>query len=492
MSIGFDDIPGTLRVPVAAVEFNSTRAVSGTPDAPFKLMVIGQRLSATATVAAGVPTRIMSPDQAESAFGRGSMLAEMFRYLKAANKMVETWAIGLDDLLAGVKATGKISFTGPATKPGVLALYIAGQKISVGVSAADTATQVATAAIAAINANTRIPVVAAVDGTNAYEVNLTCRWKGVTGNDVDVRINYYPDDATPVGLAVAITAMASGAGNPDVTTALTALGDEWWNGFVMPYTDSTNLTAFEEELDVRFGPLRALDGVAFTGFRGTHSATGTFGDGRNSKLFSVMGSNLSPTPPWLWAAVNGVVAMASLNMDPLRPLQTLVLPGLLPPSIGQRWTLEERNLLLYSGISTFMVDAGGRVLIERQITTYQQNGLGVADTAYLNVNTVYWLSYIRHAMSNRIRLRFPRMKLANDDARFGAGQPIVTPKIVRMELLALGREFEDRGLLEDFEQYKADLIVERDSNNPDRLNVLMAPNEVNGLIVFAAQVQFIN
>ena len=490
MSIGFDDIPSTLRVPLAYIEFNNTRAVAGTPEIPYKLMVIGQRL-ATGSVAQLIPTRITSAEQAEAAFGRGSMLAEIFRALKKANRMVETWAIALDDAVAGVKAVGKISITGPATASGLITVYIAGQRITAAVTAGDTATAVAAALITAINANTQIPVTALVNGDNAFEVDLTCRWKGATGNDIDVRLNYQPEDATPAGLAVTITTMASGVGNPDVTAAIAALGDEWWNALVLPYTDSTNLGIVEAELDGRFGPLRSMDGVAYMAFRGTHGATGTFGDARNSKLFSVMGTNLSPTPTWIWAGVNAVVASAALNIDPARPLQTLTLPGLLPPSVQARWTLEERNVLLYSGISTYMVDAGGRVLIERQITTYQQNGLGVPDPSYLDVNTIATLSYIRYAVRTRIMLRFPRMKLAGDDARFAPGQPIVTPRVIRMELLALFRELEEKGLVEDFDQFKADLIVVRDSDNPNRVNVLMPPNLVNGFIVFAAQIQFI-
>lgn len=490
MSIGFDNIPSTLRVPLAYIEFNNTRAVAGTPDIPFKLMVIGQRL-ATGAVSALTPTRILSAEQAEAAFGRGSMLAEMFRYLKGANKMVETWAIALDDAVAGVKAAGKISITGPATASGLLTLYIAGQRIAVAVSSGAADTAVAASLITAINANTRIPVTALVNGTNAYEIDLTCRWKGDTGNDIDIRINYQPEDSLPKGLGVTITAMASGAGNPDVTTAIAALGDEWWNALVIPYTDSTNLTIIDAELEDRFGPLRSMDGIAYMAHRGSHSTTGTFGDGRNSKLFSVMGTNLSPTPTWIWAAVNAVVASASLNIDPARPLQTLVLPGLLPPSVQTRWTLEERNLLLYSGISTYMVDAAGRVLIERQITTYQENGFGVPDSSYLDVNTVATLSYIRYAVRNRILLRFPRMKLAGDDARFAPGQPIVTPRVIRMELLALFREMEEKGLVEDFNQFKEDLVVVRNPDDANRVDVLMPPNLVNGFIVFAAQIQFI-
>ncbi len=215
------------------------------------------------------------------------------------------------------------------------------------------------------------------------------------------------------------------------------------------------------------------------------------GNARNGHLGTCMPTGASPTPPWIWAAVYAVVASASLANDPARPLQSLTLPGVLPPSRGDRWTMEERNLLLYDGLSTFTVDSGGNVLIERAITTYQKNTYDLADPSYLDVTTPATLSYIRYATRARITQKFPRHKLADDGTRFGAGQAIVTPSIVRAELLALFRELEAKGLVENFDQYKQDLVVERNADDRNRLDVLSPPDLVNQLRIFAEQIQFI-
>ena len=113
------------------------------------------------------------------------------------------------------------------------------------------------------------------------------------------------------------------------------------------------------------------------------------------------------------------------------------------------------------------------------------------DASYLDVTTPATLGYIRYATRARITQKFPRHKLANDGTAFGPGQAIVTPGIIRAELLALFRELELQGLVEDFDQYKADLIVERNANDPNRIDVLSPPNLVNQLRVFAEQIQFI-
>jgi phage tail sheath gpL-like len=487
MTISFDSIPSTIRTPLVYFEFDNSRAVTGTPDVEHKVLVLGQML-ATGSADPLVPVRVLSADHAVGLFGQGSMLAAMFVAIKNADTYIETWAIPQLDDAAGVAAAGALAITGTATASGTLNLYVGGERVRIAVTEDDTAAEVATALAAAINADLDLAVTAAVvDGT----ITLTARNKGECGNGLDLRLNYYSGETTPAGIAVAITGMTGGSGNPDVADAVAAFGDEWWNTIIMPWTDQANLVALEAELEDRWGPMRQMDGIAYAAFKGTHGETGTFGNTRNTQLGSCMGTGPSPTPPYIWSAVYGVVAAGSLSIDPARPLQTLELPGVLPPAVGDRWTKEERNLLLYDGIATYSVETDGTVRIEREITMYQTNSYGLADPSYLDVQTPATLGYIRFAQNARITQKFPRHKLADDGTRFGAGQAIVTPSIIRAELLVLGRELEEKGLVEDFEQFKADLVVERDADDRNRVNVLASPNLVNQLRVLAGKNQFI-
>ncbi|EGJ49050.1 phage tail sheath subtilisin-like domain-containing protein [Desulfocurvibacter africanus] len=490
MAISFNGIPSNLRVPLFYMEFDNSSANKGTPAQDRKLLAIGQRATA-GLINAGVPVRVTNADQAAQLFGRGSMLHGMLASIKAADRITETWVIALDDDAAGVAAAGSITFAGLATSAGVVNLYIGGTRVRAGVGSGDEPSDVAATLAAAINANTDLAVTAAVDGVDSAKLNLTCRWKGETGNDLDLRLNYYQGESLPAGLTATVTAMAGGAANPDVAGAITNFGDEWWNILVMPYTDTANLDALEAELLQRWGPLRQMEGLAFCAYRGTHGATGTFGSGRNGYLTTCMGTGASPTPPWIWAAVNAVIAEGSLSIDPARPLQTLVLPGVLPPASEDRWTMEERNLLLWDGISTYFVNAGGQVCIERQITTYQANAYGTQDPSYLDVTTPATEGWRRYSLKARITQKYGRHKLASDGTRFGPGQAIVTPSIIRAELLALFREHEEAGLVEDYEAYAESLVVERNVDNPNRLDVLERPDLVNGLTILAVQSQFV-
>jgi phage tail sheath gpL-like len=487
MTISFNEIPDNIRVPLVYIEFDNTRAVSGTPSIEYKLLVLGQMLS-TGTAEAGKPVRVLSDDHGVNLFGRGSMLANMVKAIKKADRYMETWCIPLSDAGAGVAATGTITLTGTATAAGVLSCYIAGERVRASVAALATAAEAATALADAINAKLDLPVTASAA---AGVITLTARNKGECGNDIDIRFNYYTGEVYPAGLSVAIVGMTNGAANPDIADAIAAFGDEWWNALVNPWTDGANMSALETELLDRWGPLNMKDGMAYMAMKGTHSASSTWGNARNAHLGSCMPTGASPMPPWIWASVYAVIASGSLAIDPARPLQTLALPGILPPAQGDRWTMEERNLLLYDGLATYTVDSGGVVRIERAITTYQKNAYGLADPSYLDVTTPATLSYLRYATRARITQKFPRHKLADDGTRFGAGQAIVTPSIIRAELLALFRELEEKGLVENFDQYKADLVVERNADDRNRLDVLSPPDIINQLRIFAEQIQFL-
>ncbi|PWG62859.1 phage tail sheath subtilisin-like domain-containing protein [Spiribacter halobius] len=484
----FSSIPAALRIPGVYIEFDSRLA--GSSAFQGKLLVFGQRLAAGERAALELD-RVTSAEQAERLYGRGSMLAEMLRATLSAAPYLETWAIALDDDGTAVKAAGDITVAGTANTSGTLALYIAGYRVRVGVAAADTASTIAQAIVDEINADTRLPVTAAVNGTVPEQVDLTARWAGETGNDIDVRLSARGEDGVS-GVTFTITDMAGGSANPDLGTAIPVMGDEWWNWIACPYTDSANLDALEAELDDRWGPMRQIGGRAFTAYRGTHSETGTFGSARNSPHVTCMGTGIAVSPTWLWAATNAAAGARALAIDPARPLQTLELPGLMGPAEADRFTDSERNLLLYDGISTYRVATDGTVRIERQITMYQENAAGIASDAYLDIQVPETLERIRFEQRSMILRKYPRHKLAGDaDASlYGAGQPIATPKIIKAELLGLYRTMIGFGWVQDYEGYAESLTANIDPEDPNRLNVIDSPQLVSGYRVHAMQTQF--
>src|SRR5690242_20739295 len=153
MSISFDGIPASRRVPGVITEIDSSRAVTGPQAAPYRVLVIGQML-ASGSAQQLVPIRVTSVDTARSLFGPGSMLATMIEASLATDTASELWALPLSDAATGgVAAKGSVTVTGvSATGAGLLALYIGGQPMRVNVGAGDTKAAVATAIATAIAA----------------------------------------------------------------------------------------------------------------------------------------------------------------------------------------------------------------------------------------------------------------------------------------------------------------------------------------------------
>ncbi len=489
-SISFNEIPGDMRTPGVFVEFDNSNAISGPSIQPFKNLIVGQRL-ANGTVAALSPVRITNAETAAVNFGAGSMLAAMAAAHFTNNEFTETWAVALDDLPAGAVASGSILYGGTITA-GTLHLYIAGDKLTVGVTSTDTLDDIATATVAAITAATHLPVTAAVDGVTTSRVNLTAKHIGEVGNDLDIRFNFYAGEELPVGLTTTITAMVGGTGNPDADEIWPVLGDDQFNIIAFPYSDLANLADLEAELLDRWGPTKQNDGMASIAKAGLFSGTGAYGAARNSQNLNAMGTAPTFDPPYKWAASIAAVTSYYGNIDPARQLRTLILKGIRAPKVEDRFTEQEKNLLLHDGISTYDVDSGGLVRIQRLITTYQESATGADDVSYLDVNTLLTLSYLRYDFRNHISRKFPRHKLADDGKRYNSTQAIITPKVGKAEAVAKFRQWEDLGLIELGDTDPADAIIcVRNPQDVNRLDWQLKPDLINNFMIAGVQIQFV-
>jgi phage tail sheath gpL-like len=237
--------------------------------------------------------------------------------------------------------------------------------------------------------------------------------------------------------------------------------------------------------------MRQLYGHLFCAKRDTYSNLIIWGETRNFGITSVMG--IEPeyaSPSYEVAAAYTAKAARALTNDPARPLQTLSLNKMLPAAAERRFNLPELNSIAGVGIATQKTGLDNVCRIMRETTTAKYNLYGFSDDAYELVTTLATLAKLIRNQRQAITSKFPRHKLANDGTRFGVGQKIVTPKSVKAELISQYRIDEFNGLVEDVSAYKEHLIVERDPNNANRLNVLYPPDLINQLRIFAVLVQF--
>ena len=489
-TIPFKQLPANIRVPLFYAETDNSQANSSA--ATQRALIIGQ-ITAAGLATPNIPVLSQGLADAAAAGGPGSMLHLETLAYRLNDSFGEVWYLPLSDAASATAATGTIAFMAAAAANGMLSLYIGGALVTMPVLPTQTTAQLATALAAAINATPNLPVTAAAATSM---VTVTALNKGTCGNEIDLRLNYRGvagGEQLPTGLAATITQMAGGTLTPSLAAALANLGDLSFDFVVCPYNDAASLDAIAAALNDTVGRWSwsaQLYGHAFTAKRGTVGALTTFGVTRNDQHATVLGFNDSPTSSWIWAAASAGAAAVSLRADPATPLQTVVIQGVLAPPLASRFQLTDRNTLLYDGISTFIVGSDGSVAIENLITTYQKNGFGSPDDSYLEVETLFTLAYVLRYLKGVVTSKYARVKLADNSARLAPGSNVVTPNMIRADLIAAYRTLEDAGVVQNGDAFKAGLIVQKNSRNPNRVDILWPGTLINQLRIFALLAQF--
>jgi phage tail sheath gpL-like len=498
MAISFESIPPNLRVPLAYFEFSADLAGRSNQ---IQNALILCTVPANAALPVGVPTLIRSADHARALAGTGSALGRQCqRWFQNNRAGVPLYALAAAETGFAV-STGLVTFGGAATEAGTVPLYVGGRRVSVIVANGDDAEEIALAARTAINADERVGVGASVNATTAEAVDIAALQPGVLGRlplgvalEGDIGGEYLPD-----GVTVTITQMTAGAGSPNVADMLDAVGDEPFDFVLCPFVVRGNannqqhlidLDAFFNATTGRWSWESMLYGHGWTAFDDTLGALQTLGGTRNGEHVTIFGVFNSATPSdEVLAAYSGQCA-GSLVVDPARPTQGLPLIGVRLPPIQDRFTVRDKQVLYFTGIASYQSE-GGIMATDRIITTYQRNRWGAPDDSMLDVETLFSGAAFARFMRGRVLLKFPRSKLADDGTRFGAGQAIVTPSIIRAEMVAAYAELEESGLVENADGFEEALIVERNQQDRNRVDVLLPPDFVNQLRIFAALVQWV-
>ncbi|MCW6586161.1 phage tail sheath subtilisin-like domain-containing protein [Yersinia ruckeri] len=468
-NIAFDNIPSSIRKPGKYFEFNTRLAVNSLPSNQQLVLIIGQMLS-TGSALPLVATSVFSDTQAAELFGYGSQAHLMAIDAITSNRYLQLQIIGVSDATAGVAAKGTLTLTGTAATSGVVSLSVGNIRIDAAVAATDTPTEIASNLIAAMASQTSLPVTAVAA---AGVITLTCRHKGALGNDIKLRAQ-----STATGVTTAITAMAGGEVDPDIAPALAAVFAAGNNILVCPYSTPEALTALRNHLDEVGGPLEQRGALGVAGWaKSLSTGTTLSGDINGGRVTLGWHNGSVKLPSQIAAAYAAVIASEE---DPARPLNTLVMSSLDVTALADRPGRNEQENALHNGLTPFEVGPGNTVQIVRAISTYTENLAGTPDVSLLDITTIRTLDYVRKACRERIDLRFPRDKLS---ARTG-------PK-VRSELLDVLLKLEELEIVEEVSANKSGLIVERDSQDDNRLNAAIPIDIVNGLHVFAGRIDLL-
>lgn len=483
MTVAFNNIPGNTLVPFFYAEINS----GGSPyEGQSRLLLLGQKLAGGTATADAPVGPIGSEAEAIGLFGLGSMLVDMYRIARRNAPFQPIWALPVAD--TGTAATATLTITAPGVS-GVGVISVLGNRIPVSINAADTATQVAAAVVAAVNA-----AGIGVTASNASGVvTFTNRHQGLLGNGLELRVKTDEPNVFTTTNAVA-TAFASGTGTPTLTTALAGLGDQEYDWIASPFSDTTSLNAIRDFLSDsgtgRWGPMKQLYGHYITAVTGANlAAIVALGNARNDRHVTMLGTLAAPDPVWMWAAALGGLAALHLTDAPevSRPLQTLEMVGIKPPVLRSNWwSIVDRQALYVDGIAAARVTNDGLVLIDRAVTTEQVNLSGVPDTTFRDMETLGQLMFIARFFRTELSNRHARQALADDNP--GGIAEITTPADIKNSCRHIYRSLVDLGVTEKPDLFNEFLVAERDLNNATRVNLYLPVDVVNQLRVLAANI----
>jgi phage tail sheath gpL-like len=468
-NITFETIPASTRKPGKYFEFNTKLAVRTLPTNKQRLEIIGQRLAA-GSAPVGLPFKVYDSETAAAMFGRGSQLHLMIIAAITANRYVDITAIGVDDNAAGAAATHTHTFTGTTTAAGLVTVSCGNRAIEVAVDTGKTAAQVAAQVEAELDKQTNWPV---TYGSAAGVITGTNRHKGTVGNTIKMDAS-----TTAPGLAVATAQPSGGLVDPDLTNTLAAAFTASEEILVVPYGTQTALTALRTHLNDRSSAIEQRGAVGVYASTGTLSAATTLAGQLNAGR--LVGALLpgSASPGYEIAAA--FASVMAFEEDPAMPLNTLVLTGIAAPNLASRLSRTEQETCLANGVTPLEVGPGNQVQIVRAVTTYTVNAEGTNDISLLDVTTIRTLDFVRKSVRERLSLRFPR------------GKKTVRNKAkVRSEVLDVLIKLEELEVIEAVEENKAGLLVEDDLQDPNRLDIRIPCDVVNGLHVIAARIDLL-
>ena len=460
-------ISNTIRKPGSYSEF--VKGTSGAlPPRRFELLIIAQRLAA-GVVAANIPTRIYSPEQAAVQFGAGSVMHRMAMAVLRQFPSCMLSGCGVDDNAAGVAATSTITFGGAgASETGTSTLYLGTDRLTIRLDTGTTAAQAAAKLAAEITLYPHLPVTAA-----AVEavVTLTAKNKGTCGNLLGQH-NAATGKTKPVvisetaGITAVATDFTGGATDPSLTTAFTAVAGYRYHLIALPFQTSDAATALSEHLT------SVSNEVNQRGARGYMFLSGALADATtlaaiNDKRICIGYVRGCRRPSFENAAAFAAI-QASVE-SPWLAINDAELVGCDAPDVPSRFTGLEIDTLLWNGVTPFEVGAGERVRCVRAISTYVKNDADSPDDAWLDSFKIATADYVRDAIRMRHRNDFANAIL-RDSHVDGEPAGVVTPADVRSTNLDVCRRIEREGGLNTVSDYVDLFVSTRDPNVPGRVN----------------------
>lgn len=468
----------------------------------YSVILLGNKTSA-GLAADNTPVEVSGPDDANTQAGARSELAHMARawFKRAPRGRVSICAV--PEGATPTSATATLLFATTATGAGVVRTRIGGRALpEVSIAVGATAASVASAVEAMLDLYTDLPCTA---GVSTATVTLTAAQGGPRGNDLRVVCEIVPSGAAAVGMTVALNGgsgatkvdgrfgtgtATAGATADDFTAALAAIYAARYDFVVVACNDDTNRGLVSAHVTAASGIAEGRRRVAFAGsiestlatvradaqaannprfeikhLKGAHNTTGEiaaaccaahiYGDG-----------NLPGIAQYLAAKQNGMQ----------------LAPAIYAPELADYLTSTEAAANLAAGVTVLGPSRSvpGYAEIVRPVTTRTAAASGA--TSYLVIDP----SKVRVAdeVADRIET-FAAANYADKNLTTNPTDPdltptspyVIWPDAIEADLLAILRQMEDEGLLQNVNARAADVAVEASNSDPT-IAVATVPVEV--------------
>lgn len=435
---------------------------------PQRVALIGQ--GSTLSVFSTVKKKFTSALAVAQDYGFGSPVHLAAKQLLPVNGdglgTIPLTVYPLEDDASGVASAGDITWSGAAT---VAASYIVRvnniDSEAFVINVGDIAANIYSRMAAAINANLDMPIIAS---NNITVMDTDAKWAGVSSNDIVIEVI----GSTTAGNSFAITQHVGGLVNPDVSDALTQVGNVWESLVLncLDIADTTTLDLYSTFGEGRWGALVRKPCVVFTGNTATtvNNATAVSDarktDRTNAQLVAP-GSNDLPFA----VAARQVARIAKVaNNNPPQDYGSQNATGLVPGTDGVQWTYPDRDQAVKEGSSTIEVK-DGVVNIADVVTFYHPSGDPIPAYRFV-VDIIKLQNIIFNLDLEFATAKWDGAPLIPDD------QPTVNrdAKKPKTAVAAVSSILDSLGLnaiISDPETAKANTFAEIDSGNPKRLNV---------------------
>ncbi|MFA6057280.1 MAG: hypothetical protein WC756_03710 [Taibaiella sp.] len=470
-----------------------------TSNLPQRIAILAEANTAQQAGLSTDPYQILSASEAGTKYGFGSPIYNIARIL------LPVFGDGVGGIpvfvypqaAAGGSAARvqTITVTGTATATGVHTLVVNGRSNLDGSSydfsvvSGDTPTVIAGKIADALNNVLGAPATAS---PAVGVVTATTKWTGLTSQDVNFTVS---NNGASLGVTYAVAQTVAGSGTPSVSAALTSFGAVWNTIVINSYGTVTSvMDALEQYNGIpdpnnptgRYAGIIMKPFIAITGSLLDNPTTVTDTRKLNVTL-AIAPAPLSAGLP-MEAAANMALLFATVSQNtPHLDVSGRNYPDMpTPVSIGLMADYNNRDAFVKKGSSTVNLVAGVYQVCDF-VTTYHPDGENPPQFRYCRNLNIDWNVRFSYYVLEQIHVVDHVIAADNDIVTVDG---VVKPKTWKQVLTSsLFADLTKRALTTDAGFSSGGLLVNLDTQNPDRLNTFFPYKRTGYLRIASTEAQ---